>query len=387
MEREQSAVLSAIERWLRSGLIDEATAARLRDETVRESAAGTRRLTQYLLATAAAAVLLIAGGVLVDWAWVRLGAATQSALLAMAGVAALVAGLRLQASRAWLPAAYLLQTAGLGLLLGAFVHSEQAWEDVSPGGVIAGALSLAVPVVLAPRALGRDPVMPAVHVAAGLAFLAVFLDRATPLSDDAICWVLDAVLLVAALVLLRVLASDPAGERHPGALSAFVAAMLAGFVLIAVTADVSLDLDDETIWPLDLWLALSAALTIRGVERGTPVASRATLDRLLAAQLLLWIGFGFFTALVTLDGPPELAVLLVGGAGAAAFAYGSARRLRALMGVATVAFVVALWYWGADRGGALGGVLALAATAAVLFWTSGRIGAVGSAARGGGAPG
>ncbi|HET9949039.1 MAG TPA: hypothetical protein VFQ22_08970, partial [Longimicrobiales bacterium] len=124
MEREQGAVLSAIERWRRSGLIDGAIAARLREETVRESAAGTRRLTQYLLATAAAAVLLIAGGVFVDWAWVRIGPAPESALLALAGVAAVVAGLRLQARRAWRPAAYLLQTAGLGLLLGAFIHSE-----------------------------------------------------------------------------------------------------------------------------------------------------------------------------------------------------------------------------------------------------------------------
>jgi hypothetical protein len=44
------------------------------------------------------------------------------------------------------------------------------------------------------------------------------------------------------------------------------------------------------------------------------------------------------------------------------------------MGIATLAFIVPLWYWAVDRAGALGAVAALIATAGILFWVSGRIG-------------
>jgi hypothetical protein len=93
--------------------------------------------------------------------------------------------------------------------------------------------------------------------------------------------------------------------------------------------------------------------------------------------LLAWIVLGFVTALEALDGPPELPLLLVGGAGVAAFAYAHDRRqasLRALMAAAALAFIAPIWYWGVERGGALGAVAALVVTAAVLFWMSGRIG-------------
>jgi hypothetical protein len=242
------------------------------------------------------------------------------------------------------------------------------------GGFVAGLLSLAVPIVLAPRAMRRNSVMPAVHLAMGIAFLGIFLDRATPLSEDAIAWALDAVLLGAIFVLLRVLADDPDGERHPWALNAFVMAMLAGFVLVSLTAIGPLDLSEEAIWPLDLWLGITVALAVWGVERGPAGLSRVWLDKILAWLLVAWIVFGFFTALEALDGPPELPLLLVGGAGVVAFMYANAKGFRGLMGAAALAFIVPLWYWAVDRGGALGAVAALAATAGVLFWLSGRTG-------------
>lgn len=374
MSREADAILEAIDRWLDAGLIDEDVAKKLRGDTLREASAGTRRLSQYLLAATGGTVLLIAGGVFLDWAWPVLSRAARSLVLAAGGIAVLALGVRLEAARRWRPASYLMQTSGLGLLLGAFMYSEGAWSDMSAGGIAVGVLSLAAPILLAPRAMRRNVVMPAVHLAMGLAFLAVFLDRATPLSGDTIVWVLDAVLLGAALVLLRLLADDRGGARHPWALNAFVMALLAGFVLVATTALGPLDLSDEAIWPLDLWLALSVALTLWGIHRGPVSLSREWLGRALALQLCMWILFGFFTALEALDGPPEVPLLIVGGAGVAAFAYASTQGFRSLMGAAALAFIAPLWYWAVDRGGALGAVAALAATAGLLFWLSGRSG-------------
>jgi hypothetical protein len=334
-----------------------------------------------LVAATGGTVLLIAAGVFLDWAWPLMGVGARSFLLGAAGVAVVVLGVSLEGrTRRWRPAAYLLQTSGMALLLTAFLYSEQAWADASAGGLFVGALSLAVPIVLAPRAMRRNVVMPAVHLAMGLAFLAVFLDRAVHLSGDAIVWVLDGVLAAALLVLARTLGKGDGLERHPWALNAFVTAMTAGFVLVATTALGPLDLSDQAVWPLNAWLALAAALAVRGIERGPDAVPRGQLGQLLAYLLLVWIVLGFATALEALDGPPELPLLLVGGAGVAAFTYAHARSgdvsLRSLMGASALAFIAPIWYWGVERGGALGAVAALAVTAAVLFWMSGRIGPV-----------
>jgi len=374
MSRDVDAVFEAIDRWERDRLIDSETAQALRHEAEESAEVGTRRLSQYALAATAAAVTLIAGGVFLNWSWPLLGDPARLGVLALAAVAILLFGSRIERGRRWLPGAYLMQTAALGLLLGATVYSRRVWDDVTVGGVAAGALALAVPIVLAPRAIRTNGVMPAVHLTFALAFLAVFLDRATPLSPDAIVWVLDAALLGALLVLLKLLRDDLDGDEHPWVLNAFVTAISAGFVLIGLTAVGPLDLGEKAVLPLDLWLLLAVVLTLRALaddELGYP---RAWLAKLLSYQVLLWIPLGFFTALQTLDGPPELAVLLVGGAGVAAFLYANRRGLRPVIGSASLAFVSAVWYWGVERGGALGAVFALAMTAGALFWISGRTG-------------
>ncbi|MGE0160910.1 MAG: hypothetical protein AB7T31_16015 [Gemmatimonadales bacterium] len=379
MSPRRSALDAAIERWRVAGLIDTDTAAELRADVAREAGAETRRLSQYLVAATAGTVLLIAAGVFLDWAWPLMGGGARSFLLAAAGVAVVVLGASLEGrTRRWLPAAYLLQTSGLGLLLTAFIYSERAWADASAGGLVVGVLSLAIPVVLAPRAMRRNVVMPAVHLAMGLAFLAVFLDRALHLSGDAVVWALDAVLAAALLVLARTLSRDGGLERHPWVLNAFVTGMLAGFALVTMTALGPLDLSDQAVWPLDAWLALATGLALWGIERGPGAVPRDQLAQLLGYLLLAWIVLGFVTALEALDGPPELPLLLVGGAGVAAFAYAHARSedagFRTLMGMSALAFIAPIWYWGVERGGALGAVAALVVTAAVLFWMSGRMG-------------
>jgi hypothetical protein len=150
--------------------------------------------------------------------------------------------------------------------------------------------------------------------------------------------------------------------------------MFAGFVLVAWTSIEVLDLSDGTMYPLDAWLGLAVALTLWGIHRGPAGLKREWFGRFLAYLALLWIPFGFVTAFETLDGPAELALLFVGGAGVAGFVYGNSEGLRSLMGVATLSFVLALWVWAIDRGGALGAVAALVATAGLLFWVSGRTG-------------
>lgn len=375
MSRDGDAVLRAIERWLDAGLMDEFTAAKLRADVDQEARAGTRRVSQYVVAITAGTVLLIAAGVFLDWAWPRIGDGGRSFLLAVAGVAVIVFGVSLEGrTQRWRPAAYLMQTSGLGLLLTAFIYSERAWADASTGGLLAGLLSLAVPIVLAPRAMRRNVVMPAVHLAFALAFLAVFLDRAVHLSGDETIWTLDAVLAVATLVLARMLAREGGMDRHPWALNAFVMAIVAGFVLVMLTAVGPLSLREAAVWPLDVWLVLAAGLAVWGIEKGPESLSREWLGSLLAYLLLAWIGLGFFTALEALDGPAELPLLLVGGVGVGAFVYANGAELRPLMGAAALAFIAPLWYWGVERGGALGAVAALAATAGILFWVSGRIG-------------
>lgn len=372
---EGGALRRAIDRWVAAGLIDEATASRLREDVGHETRAGTRRLSQYLVAVTAGAVLLIAAGVFLDWAWPRMGDASRSFLLAAAGAAVVAIGMSLEErTYRWRPAAYLMQTSGLALMLTAFIYSERAWADASTGGLLAGILALAVPVVLTPRALRRNAVMPAVHLAFALAFLAVFLDRAVHLSSDEIIWVLDAALAVATLALGRMLARDEGMALYPWALNAFVMAIMAGFVLVTWTAVGPLELADRAVWPVDVWLALAAGLTVWGLERGPESMPREFLGSTLACLLVAWIGLGFFTALEALSGPAELPLLLVGGAGVAAFLYGNRAGLRPLMGAAALAFVAPLWYWGVERGGALGAVAALVATAGILFWVSGRIG-------------
>ncbi len=258
-------------------------------------------------------------------------------------------------------------------MLSAYIYSENAWTPTSPTGLLVGLASLATPIVLTGRSMRVNVVMPAVNMAAGLAFLAIFLERSTPLAGDTVIWVLDLVLAGAIGVLVSILRSDPDGIRHPWALNAFVAAMGGGFVLVAMTALEALHVPDDNAFPaLDVWLALCAGLTLWGIHRAPEGLRRAWFERLLALELIAWIPLSVLTVYATFDGPPEAFVLLAGGAGVAAFVHADRHDFQELMGAAAIAFLVPIWWWAVDRGGALGGVLALLGTAAFLFWASGR---------------
>jgi hypothetical protein len=379
VSRLPRAVAAALERWEDARLLTAAQVATLRAEAAAHAGASGRRGFQYVLAITGGAVVLIAAGVFADWAWPQLGDSGRSVALMAAGFVVHFVGLQVEHRERWRPAGYLLQTTGLLILLGAFLYSERPWPDVSGPAVAIGIACLVLPLVLAYRSVGRDPFMPAVHVALGFAFLAVFLDRATPLSDDAIVWTLDAVvaLVVAGLVLrLRRARGEP---EEAWALNAFVAALYSGLVVVVFTAIGPLDLSTDTVWAMDLWLAVVVALTLWGIHRAPPALQRGWFGGQLALSVLFAIPLAFFSVLEGLELEStgletEAAALVVGAVGALAMTYGLAREERSVLIAGCAALLAGAWYYGIDRGGALGAVAALAATAALLFWLSARLG-------------
>lgn len=365
-------VHAAIDRWVEQGLVDADLASRLRADAVEHASASTRRLSQYVLASTAGVLLLFASGVFLQWAWPFLGVEGQSGVLAVAGIAALVGGSRLEWERRWQPAAVLLQCSGLALLLVAYIHTERVWEDQSIPGFLVGFAALATPMVLTATSMRRSVVMPAVHLTMGLAFLAVFLDRSTGMSADAIIWCLDLVLVGAILVLIHLIRTDPELEERPWALNAFVLSMAAGFVMVGLTAVGPLTMSDDALLPLDLWLWLSVGLTLWGVHRAPLGLRRSWFESMLALEMLGWAFLGCLTVGVTFDADPWLALVVVGGVSIFGFLHADHFGFDGLMMASAVGFIIPVWWWSVDTAGALGGVFALVATAGLLFWASGR---------------
>jgi hypothetical protein len=367
-------VFEALERWEEKALITPELAQRLRQESVDAAEAGTARLSQYVVAATGAIVTVIAAGVFVDWAWPRMDAVARAGLLAAVGLALNLWGARLETLRRWVPAALLMQVAGLGLLTFGFVYSKNAWPDATAGGIGVGIAALAVPAFLAPRTLGRNVIMPAVHLCFGLGFIAIALDRATPLSDDAVVWAVDGVFVLVAAAMVLILRGDPEGQRYPWALNTFVASAYAAAVLVVFTASGPLNADAGVAYPLDAWLFLVAGLTLWGIHRAPVGLRRDWFEDQLAYCILLWVPLGFFTAMEALKGPAELALILVGGGAVLGFAYALRYRVRRVLATSALAFIAAVWFWASNRAGALGAVAGLGFAAALLFWLSGRVG-------------
>jgi hypothetical protein len=367
-------VHQAIERWEDKALVSPELASRLREE-VRESAeAGTARVTQYIIASTGAVVLLIAAGVFLDWAWPMMDEATRTGFLAAVGLLVHLWGARLEVVRRWIPAALLMQTGGLGVLMAALIYSDHAWADMSAGGVATGVGALLVPLVLAPRAFRANAVMPAVHLCFALGFLAVALDRATPLSDDQIVWVLDGVLAIASLTMVVLLRGDPDGERHPWALHGFVAAVYAAAVLVILTATGPMDMESQVAYPLDVWWVILVVLTLWGIHRSPTGLRKGWFEDHLAYCVLFWIPLGFMTVLEAMDQEMILAMVVVSGMGVLGFLYALRYRVRRMAATSALTFIIGVWAWAVERGGALGGVVGLGLAAALLFWLSGKVG-------------
>ncbi|HSM60751.1 MAG TPA: hypothetical protein VK849_08135, partial [Longimicrobiales bacterium] len=132
-----------------------------------------------------------------------------------------------------------------------------------------------------------------------------------------------------------------------------------------------LSLDDAAALPLDVWFLLVVGLTLWGIHRAPKGLRRDWFTDQLGWAVIAWIPLGFWTALGSLDGPAELALMLVAGVGVAGLAYGSRFGARRVLAAGALAFIAGIWYWAVERAGALGAVLALVATAAALFRVSG----------------
>jgi hypothetical protein len=375
MSRIPAPVDDALERWQRDGLLSAAQAETLRGEARAHEASAGRWAFQYPLAVTGGLLVLIAAGVFADWIWPRLGETARSLILVAVGLGVHQGGLLLEPRRRWRPASYLLQTAGLLVVLGALAFSESHWPDLSGAGIAVGVAALVIPMLFVFRSVGRDPFMPAVHLSLGFAFLALFLDRATPLTANQICWTLDGVLLLVAGALVLQLSGARADDSGRGwALNAFVAALYVGFVLVLLTAMGPLQLDRSAVWPVDAWLAVVTALTLWAIHRAPPALQREWFEAQLALCVVYAIPLGFYTVKEALRGSAEAATVVVGGVGAAAMSYALAREDRRVLVAGCLAVLSAAWYYGVTRGGALGAVAALAATAALLFWLSARLG-------------
>ncbi|MSR37000.1 MAG: DUF2157 domain-containing protein, partial [Gemmatimonadetes bacterium] len=290
-------VAAALERWARDGLLSPDQARELGAEAEAHAGSGGRRAFQYVLAATGGVVVVIAASVLAQWAWPRMGDSGRSMVLMSVGFLVHFLGLRVEPRDRWRPAGYFLQTAGLLILLGAFMYSERPWPDLSPQALVIGLACLVLPLVLTYRSVGRDPFMPAVHVALGFAFLAVFLDRATPLTDDGIVWTLDAVLLLVVIGLVLRLRRATGTAEEEWALNAFVAALYAGLVMVVFTAIGPLDLESNTVWALDLWLAIVVALTLWGLHAAPPSLQRGWFGQQLALCVVFAIPLAFYTTL------------------------------------------------------------------------------------------
>ncbi|MDH3223248.1 MAG: DUF2157 domain-containing protein, partial [Gemmatimonadota bacterium] len=280
-------VQDAIGRWVEKGLVSPEQASSLSEEAADWGKAAGSRSAQYALATAAAIVSIVAAATFLGWAWTLLDRRGEALILAGVAVTLQVLGLRIEHRTRWRPVAYLLQVAGLGILLLAVGHSERAWADRSPIAAGFAFLALATPLAMVPLTSQRNQFMPAVHTAFGYGFLYLFLDRALGMDWEEAIWVLDLVLLASLAFFALRFRRDPEGSGW--AVGALVAGLFAGMILILLTGLGPLDRGDEAILGLDLWYAVVVLLTLWGIHQQDPSLSRPWYGGVLAWLVLLWV--------------------------------------------------------------------------------------------------
>jgi len=371
------AVAAALERWVRSGLMTPEQAEVLARENEEVSGQERRSWVQYAVSATAGLLTIIAAGVFLGWSWPHLGDVTRTGVIAVAGVGLLLGGLVLERRPGRTPVGYMMQTAGLAVLLMAYVYSERAWESGSVLAIALGLPILSVPLVLAPLTVRRNAVMPAVLITLGYAYLFVFLARAG-VDEEAALWILNGVMILSLLVLGALALARADDSREPGAIepwepASFCASLLASPVLILATALGPLRLDENAVFPLDLWWILLVGLTLWMLHLAPPSLRRPWVPRQLAWAVLCGIVLTFWTILGPLDGDPWMVAAGVGSLGGGSLWHGLTFQLRDTVISGCVALVVGAWYIGLESG-ALGTVVALGFTAALLFWVSGRAG-------------
>lgn len=370
----KSDIDSALREWRDSGLISSELAESLRTDHADRKRAGRRRFLQYAVSGTAGILLVIAAVTFFSWSWDDLGSGVRTCVIAGAGIATLLLGMRLEAAQRFVPVTYALQTSGLILLLAAFLYSMVAWENGTVGGIAVGLLALATPAATIPVFVRRNPIMPAVATALGYGFLAAFLFRAFDLDEETIIWIVDGALVLTLAMLGLLLRAGRADSISRRTLYAFTVGLYAGYPMAGMTAAGPLDLGDNTLLALDAWLLVITALALWGIHRAPPTLRSPRYVYHLAASVLLAIPLGFGTTLEVYELPPLGAAAAIAGAGACGLWYGLARDARPVVVGSCVTILCAAWYLGVDAGERLGTVLALAFTAVLFFWVATRLG-------------
>lgn len=372
MAAANSHVRDAIDRWEAKGLLDPSTAERLRRESQAVGRSSERRWAQFALAATGAVVLVIAGFVFFSWIWPSVGPGGQS--LVLAGVAAVgyALGRFMEHRERWIPAAYMLQASGLALLLIATAHSEEAWDRGTPGGMIAGLIAVAAPLLAFVRSRRRNTVMPAMEVALAYVGLFLFLHRATTLDHDVAVWIMDGAYLGSLGALLLPFLRRGEKDRPAWIRNTLLTALYSGLPLAFFTATEPLGVDPEdAALALDLWLL---AIVLVGVWAARASRSTEVVEhRIVASCIMLALILAFWT----LGGSLDLGALYtaLGGAavGAGGLAYALPRQARSPTLASCVALVAAAFYYGVEEAGTLGVVAALAVSAVILFAVSARL--------------
>lgn len=367
-----SDIQQTLDRWNAKGLIDAELAQTLAAEAKVAERAHGKRTVQYFLAASAAVIVMVAAGVFLSVAWPSLGEGVRTAVLVAGGFAMLVGGKSLEGRSGLAPVGYLLQTAGMGLLLFAYVYSENAWGNDSPLRFAIAAMAFLTPLLTVMLAIRSNHVMPAVNAGFAYAFLMVALHR-LGIDAETGLWIVDAALLATLAVLAHRLLRSRDPESRQWELSAFIASLFAGFPLVGFTAAEAMNLNDQAVFALDLWWAVTVAVVLWAMHAAPVWLRRPWYETLLAGCVLIAIGLSAWT-LDQLGLDSDLLALGPALVGAAALAYGLRHEAHPVLACGCVALVIAAWWFGVANGRAFGAVIALAFTAAVLFWLAARLG-------------
>ena len=371
MSRSPDIILRAIEDWRRRGLISDDLANTLHSDAEGVARERGRAQLQYALGSTAGFILLLAAGAFVARNWGALGVTMRCGVLALLGVA-LVTGARLLERRARMePVALLLRASGLAVLMAAYLYSDNAWEVGSMGAIIVGVASLLTPLLSLLSGTTGRPGPTAVDTIASYGFLAIFLNR-IGVDEDAVVWFLDAIMVASLLVLgwrLRSQGDHPSVGRT---LTAFIASLFGGMLLVWWTLAGPLNAGDEAVWALDAWLLMIVAVLLWGIHSSPAHLRRSWYDDLLAACGVLAIPLAFWT-FSELGFNWRWSGLGPGMLGALGLWYGL-RNSRAVVWAACLALLAASIAI-ADFGhrSALSIVLILGATAGLLFWVAARL--------------
>lgn len=372
MARHDRGIERALHRWTRTGLIDASLAETLRREARAEHEAATLRVGQLVTAVVGAVALFLAGVLFVSQTWPALSEGSRTVVLGLLAVATWVMGRWVTSRERWTRIGEVLQVVAIYLAAFALVYSDNAWDDGTTGARIVGVLALCVGLGLGPLSWRGSVGLVAAHAGSLFVFAALFLDRTVGLDFDAIVWALDALLLVGLAVLwLRVRDRWDRGVHR--ALVAFATGLYIGLVLIFFTGAGVLDLNDATIWGLDLWWLAMVGLTMWGAAQTEGDAERDIIESHMAPCVVLGTFFMGFSGAEALEVPTEMWAGMAALVAIAGLAWGLRVRNLPTLVASTASLIAVLWIYALDRVETKTAVVAMMLTAALLFWVASRI--------------